>query len=197
MKEAERRQTQVTNRRILRCGARPFGARTLVGVPPRLWGGIALMFIMAIDAIWLLAWQPRPLSAVLLNIGLLFFSIAAIAQFSPSYWAQKQQQIVHDTQSLGPLVEALRQSQNALQGQQAAEQIVQKIIQQYDQLKQGTRVFEQFSGSPAGAQRALIDRLTAARATIENLRALLGNVRVQATNVGRFFSSKQRPILFA
>ena len=36
LKEAERRQTQVTNRRILRCGARPFGARTLVGVPPRL-----------------------------------------------------------------------------------------------------------------------------------------------------------------
>src|ERR1700688_1310994 len=36
MKEAERRQTQVSNRRILRCGARPFGARTLVGVPPRL-----------------------------------------------------------------------------------------------------------------------------------------------------------------
>jgi hypothetical protein len=36
MKEAERRQTQVTNRRTLRCGARPFGARTLVGVPPRL-----------------------------------------------------------------------------------------------------------------------------------------------------------------
>jgi len=36
MKEAERRQTQVTNRRILRCGARPFGARTLAGVPPRL-----------------------------------------------------------------------------------------------------------------------------------------------------------------
>jgi hypothetical protein len=34
--EAERRQTQGTNRRILRCGARPFGARTLVGVPPRL-----------------------------------------------------------------------------------------------------------------------------------------------------------------
>jgi hypothetical protein len=27
---------RVTNRRILRCGARPFGARTLVGVPPRL-----------------------------------------------------------------------------------------------------------------------------------------------------------------
>ena len=36
MKEAERRQTQGHNRRILRCGARPFGARTLVGVPPRL-----------------------------------------------------------------------------------------------------------------------------------------------------------------
>jgi hypothetical protein len=35
-KEAERRQTQVTNRRILRCGARSFGARTLDGVPPRL-----------------------------------------------------------------------------------------------------------------------------------------------------------------
>src|SRR3984893_17157208 len=35
-KEAERRQTQGTNRRILRCGARPFGARTLDGVPPRL-----------------------------------------------------------------------------------------------------------------------------------------------------------------
>ena len=27
---------RVTNRRILRCGARPFGARTLAGVPPRL-----------------------------------------------------------------------------------------------------------------------------------------------------------------
>jgi hypothetical protein len=36
MKEAERRQTQGSNRRILRCGARPFGARTLDGVPPRL-----------------------------------------------------------------------------------------------------------------------------------------------------------------
>ena len=36
MKEAERRQTQGHNRRILRCGARSFGARTLVGVPPRL-----------------------------------------------------------------------------------------------------------------------------------------------------------------
>ena len=36
MKEAERRQTQGHNRRILRCGARPFGARTLDGVPPRL-----------------------------------------------------------------------------------------------------------------------------------------------------------------
>src|ERR1700730_18305284 len=36
MKEAERRQTQGTDRRILRCGARPFGARTLDGVPPRL-----------------------------------------------------------------------------------------------------------------------------------------------------------------
>ena len=35
-REAERRQTQVTNRRILRCGARSFGARTLDGVPPRL-----------------------------------------------------------------------------------------------------------------------------------------------------------------
>ena|SRR6202166_228299 len=36
MKEAERRQTQGHNRRILRCGARSFGARTLAGVPPRL-----------------------------------------------------------------------------------------------------------------------------------------------------------------
>ncbi len=36
MKEAERRQTLGNNRRILRCGARPFGARTLAGVPPRL-----------------------------------------------------------------------------------------------------------------------------------------------------------------
>ena len=36
MKEAERRQTLVTIRRILRCGARSFGARTLDGVPPRL-----------------------------------------------------------------------------------------------------------------------------------------------------------------
>src|SRR3984885_10960958 len=36
MKEAERRQTPGTHRRILRCGARSFGARTLVGVPPRL-----------------------------------------------------------------------------------------------------------------------------------------------------------------
>jgi hypothetical protein len=35
MKEAERRQTLGSNRRILRCGARPFGARTLDGVPPR------------------------------------------------------------------------------------------------------------------------------------------------------------------
>src|SRR5580658_1867581 len=36
MKEAERRQTLGHNRHILRCGARPFGARTLAGVPPRL-----------------------------------------------------------------------------------------------------------------------------------------------------------------
>jgi hypothetical protein len=36
MKDAERRQTQGNHRRILRCGARPFGARTLAGVPPRL-----------------------------------------------------------------------------------------------------------------------------------------------------------------
>jgi hypothetical protein len=36
LKEAERRQTLGNNRRILRCGARPFGARTLDGVPPRL-----------------------------------------------------------------------------------------------------------------------------------------------------------------
>ena len=36
LKEAERRQTQGNHRRILRCGARPFGARTLDGVPPRL-----------------------------------------------------------------------------------------------------------------------------------------------------------------
>jgi hypothetical protein len=35
-KEAERRQTQGNHRRILRCGARSFGARTLDGVPPRL-----------------------------------------------------------------------------------------------------------------------------------------------------------------
>jgi hypothetical protein len=34
--EAERQQTQGNHRRILRCGARPFGARTLDGVPPRL-----------------------------------------------------------------------------------------------------------------------------------------------------------------
>jgi len=36
LKEAERRQTQGSHRRILRCGARSFGARTLDGVPPRL-----------------------------------------------------------------------------------------------------------------------------------------------------------------
>jgi hypothetical protein len=36
LKEAERRQTQGHNRRISRCGARPFGARTLAAVPPRL-----------------------------------------------------------------------------------------------------------------------------------------------------------------
>ena len=34
--EAERRQTLIRILRILRCGARPFGARTLDGVPPRL-----------------------------------------------------------------------------------------------------------------------------------------------------------------
>src|SRR5580704_3101352 len=36
LKEAERRQTQGNHRRILRCGARSYGARTLAGVPPRL-----------------------------------------------------------------------------------------------------------------------------------------------------------------
>jgi hypothetical protein len=36
IKEAERRQTQGNHRRILRCGARSYGARTLAGVPPRL-----------------------------------------------------------------------------------------------------------------------------------------------------------------
>ena len=36
MKEAERRQTLFLNLRILRCGSRPFGARSLGGVPPRL-----------------------------------------------------------------------------------------------------------------------------------------------------------------
>ncbi len=35
-REAERRQTQVTNRRVKRRGARSYGARTLAGVPPRL-----------------------------------------------------------------------------------------------------------------------------------------------------------------
>jgi hypothetical protein len=35
-REAERRQTRVTNRRILRCGSRPHEARSSVGVPPRL-----------------------------------------------------------------------------------------------------------------------------------------------------------------
>jgi hypothetical protein len=35
-REAERRQTLIRILRILRCGSRPFGARSSVGVPPRL-----------------------------------------------------------------------------------------------------------------------------------------------------------------
>jgi hypothetical protein len=160
------------------------------------WGGIALVSIVAIDGIWLLLWQPRPLSAILSNIALAIFAVAVIAQFSPSYWAQKQRQVVQDTQSLSPLIEALRQSQNALHGQQAAEQIVEQIIQQYDLLERGTQLFEQFAQSQAGTERAHIDRLTSARTTIDNIRTSLGNVRVQASQRGSILFIRTAPNTF-
>jgi hypothetical protein len=157
------------------------------------WGGICLMSIMAIDAVWLLSWHLRPVSAVIVNIGLALLAWAAIAQFSPYYWETKRRDISKDAELLKPVVESLRQTQNALQGQQAAEQIVRQIIDQYDQLQRGSDIFEQSASSPAGTQRATIDRLASAQNTIENIRALTGNVRVQVAQLGGALIIKTAP----
>jgi hypothetical protein len=90
-------------------------------------------------------------------------------------------------------VEALRQTQDALKGQDAAQQIVGKIIAQYDQLQRGTDAFQQFVNNPIGTERATMDRLASARQTIENIRSLLGNVRVQAAQIGGGLIIKTAP----
>src|SRR5262249_39929768 len=47
------------------------------------WGGIALMALMIVNGFLIALWRPQFWPAVLSNVGVLFLTSAAIAQFSP------------------------------------------------------------------------------------------------------------------
>jgi hypothetical protein len=101
------------------------------------------------------------------------------------------QQISQQANNIEPIIQALRDKQTQLEDQQQANLVVRKVLDQYDKLEQATLVFEATTGS-----ENFKDHLAAGRNTIANLKALLGNVRVQATQRGRTLFIKTAPNTF-
>jgi hypothetical protein len=101
------------------------------------------------------------------------------------------QKVSQETAQLAPVIQALRDAQDNLRNQEAANAIVGLILQQYDQLIAGVSTFEQFRGAPDEK-----DRLASAQHTIESLKILLSGVQVVATRMGNGLVIKTAPNTF-
>jgi hypothetical protein len=113
--------------------------------------------------------------------------IAALALLAIGWWSAAKQEkqsddltksiasifgVAQSQQSLSVIMEALRNSQQQVAGQQQAENVIRSILAQYDQLQAATSTFEKFAGTPD-----IKDRLATADNIISELKVLLGNVQ--------------------
>jgi hypothetical protein len=136
------------------------------------WGGIALMALMVVDAACAVIWQPRLLTGVCINIGLVFVACAIIAEYSPSYLELKQREISEGAQSFEPLIEVVRQNQKAIRESERTKKLLATIVGQFDRLKEGIESREQFTG-----KRDDRERLAAAEHIFKELKVILGDIK--------------------
>jgi hypothetical protein len=106
--------------------------------------------------------------------------------------AERQTHVVQDAGGVAPLIEVIRQQQSSLAGQEQAQRITKRILDQYDQLKSGTDTFER----PTGRLDEQ-DRLASAEHILRELQAAMnGTVQLIETPQGRGLIIKTSPNTF-
>lgn len=80
--------------------------------------------------------------------------------------------VAQSEQSLSVLIGALRDSQQQVAGHEQSQEIIRRILAQYDQLQAATSTFEKFTGTPN-----VKDRLATAEHIIDELKVQLGNIQ--------------------
>jgi hypothetical protein len=157
--------------------------------------GLAGAALLAAYFIWLWNGPRDPSWRVLLGalLGILAVPGATEAVLWVNFRQQQSQaqQVGQEAAQLATVIQALRDSQNNLRNQQAANVIVGQILWQYDHLIAGVGAIEKFSGTPDEK-----DRVASALHTIETLKVLLGSVQVVATRQGSLLIIKTAPNTF-
>jgi hypothetical protein len=106
--------------------------------------------------------------------------------------AERKARVVADAGQVAPLIEVIRQQQSMLAGQDQAQRIIKRILDQYDQLQKGIDVFERSSG-----RTNVQDRLAAAEHILKELTAAMsGTVQLTETPDGRALVIKTAPNTF-
>ena len=124
-------------------------------------------------------------SIVLMCLGILLFC-AGVGWY---YWptdshqntsapTQPDSQVAHaikqEANDLGPIIQALKRSQDDVANKEQSLDAVKHILSQYDQLMNGISTFEQMTGTPN-----VKDRLASAEHILNDLKLSLGAVEVR------------------
>jgi hypothetical protein len=157
--------------------------------------GIAAAALLAAYIVWLWDGARDPALRVLLGalIGILVIpgTVEALNWVNFREGLTQAQKVSQDTGQIETVVQALRDAQNRLQNQQAAQAIVGEILRQHDLLTSAISSFEKFRGTPDEK-----DRLAAALHTLDTLKVLLGSVQVVATRQGNSLTIRTAPNTF-
>ena len=106
--------------------------------------------------------------------------------------AERQARVVKGAEQIAPLVGVIRQLQDKLSDQEQAQSVIQRILAQYDQLRNGIEIFEGFTG-----KANVRDRVAAAEHIMKELQfAETHTARLIDTPQGRGLVIKTAPNTF-
>ena len=171
--------------------------------PGEFWAGRVCFILSAADAAGLVVWwlYVSREASWKLGLGAVFAVVIVLGLPGVLKWAdiretaaleERKARVVAGADQVAPLIEVIRQQQHRLAGQEQAQGIVKRILDQYDQLQKGVEVFEQRTGR-ANQQ----DRLAAAEHIMKELHAAMnGAVQLIATPDGRALVIKTGPNTF-
>jgi hypothetical protein len=160
-----------------------------------LYGGVALIFVsistLALYVSSQLTGKDFYMPAILVDLGICFIVGGLVWHYSTDL-APRQVTLAEQADQISPLISVIREYQTKLQNSEAAKNVIETILSQYDQVKNAINMVE------GGRSRSFDkDRLAAAERLSENLRiAISRDVSVMSTSDGRALILRIAPNTF-